>query len=75
VGETREAVAGSDHEPTSRATESVWMGSSSVGSARDDQVPSRRSRGIYDLSEGSLSPTPRLYHLALCGSSPMASGG
>jgi hypothetical protein len=72
VGETREAVARSDHEPASRATESVWMGSSSVGSARDDEMASRRSRGIYRLSEGSLSPTSRVYHLALCGSSPMA---
>lgn len=36
MGKTREAVARSDHEPASRATESVWMGRSSVGSTRDD---------------------------------------
>ena len=72
MGETRKALARSDHEPASGATESVWIGSSSVGPSRDDQVASRKSRGIYRLFEESLSSTSRVYHLALCGPSPMA---
>lgn len=41
------------------------MGSSIVGSERDAEIASGESRWISCLSEGSLSPTPRVHHLAL----------
>lgn len=74
MGQEGKTAADSDHESTSAEAACFWVGRSFAGAKRSIEAAARESRGLFELSETSVSTIEGVYLVVVCGSGAMASG-